>query len=142
MVVIWSEIGLDVFVDQKLSNFYELYSFYIDLEIGKDGILFLNVFLFVMKEELFVKFLNLMNSWYLEQKNVQDVDLKKSFDLVVIDELGVEVWVMYVGDGGFYVNNVIVYNVLVYYSYQEGEFGRCEDIQGYCMILLFLNIYQ
>lgn len=56
-----------------------------------------------------------------EQKNVQDVDLKKSSDLVVTDELGAEVWATYVGDGGFYVNNATVYNVLAYYSYQEGS---------------------
>ena len=70
-------------------------------------------------------------SWYPEQKNVQDVDLKKSSDLVVTDELGAEVWATYVGDGGFYVNNATVYNVLAYYSYQEGELGRREDIQGH-----------
>ena len=49
---------------------------------------------------------------------------EKSSDLVVTDELGAEVWATYVGDGGFYVNNATVYNVLAYYSYQEGELGR------------------
>ena len=46
-------------------------------EIGKDGIPLLNASPLVTKEELSAKFLNLMNSWYPEQKNVQDVDLKK-----------------------------------------------------------------
>lgn len=92
MVATRSETGLDVPVDQKLSNLYELYSPYTDSEIGKDGIPLLNASPLVTKEELSAKFLNLMNSWYPEQKNVQDVDLKKSSDLVVTDELGAEVW--------------------------------------------------
>lgn len=142
MVATRSETGLDVPVGQKLSNLYELYSPYTDSEIGKDGIPLLNASPLVTKEELSAKFLNLMNSWYPEQKNVQDVDLKKSSDLVVTDELGAEVWATYVGDGGFYVNNATVYNVLAYYSYQEGELGRREDIQGHRMTLLLPNTHQ
>lgn len=80
MVATRSETGLDVPVGQKLSNLYELYSPYTDSEIGKDGIPLLNASPLVTKEELSAKFLNLMNSWYPEQKNVQDVDLKKSSD--------------------------------------------------------------
>ena len=45
-------------------------------------------------------------------------------------------------DGGFYVNNATVYNVLAYYSYQEGELGRREDIQGHRMTLLLPNTHQ
>ena len=129
-------------VSQKLSNLYELYSPYADAEVGKDGIPLLNASPLVSKEELSPKFLNRVNSWYPEQKNVQDVDLKKSSDLVVTDELGAEVWATYVGDGGFYVNNATVYNVLAYYSYQEGELGRREDIQGHRMTLLLPNTHQ
>lgn len=129
-------------VSQKLSNLYELYSPYADAEVEKDGIPLLNASPLVSKEELSPKFLNRVNSWYPEQKNVQDVDLNKSSDLVVTDELGAEVWATYVGDGGFYVNNRTVYNVLTYYSYKEGELNKREDIQGHRMTLLLPNTHQ
>ena len=142
MAVARSGAELEIPVSQKLSNLYELYSPYADAEVGKDGIPLLNASPLVSKEELSPKFLNRVNSWYPEQKNVQDVDLNKSSDLVVTDELGAEVWATYVGDGGFYVNNRTVYNVLTYYSYKEGELNKREDIQGHRMTLLLPNTHQ
>lgn len=66
-------------------------------------------------------FINEVNSLYPEQQNVNDSDFSKNSDLKVVDRNGAEIWVTYIGDGGFNVSNPEVYNSLMYYNYTESE---------------------
>lgn len=66
-------------------------------------------------------FTNKVSKLYPEKQNVTDADFAKNSDLKVIDKNGAEVWVTYIDDGGFYVNNWNIYNSLMYYNYTESE---------------------
>ncbi len=66
-------------------------------------------------------FTNKVSSLYPEKQNVRDADFSKNSDLKVVDANGAEVWVTYIGDGGFYINNWNNYNSLMYYNYTESE---------------------
>lgn len=72
-----------------------------------------------VKEQLSPALINKIDSWYPEKKNVQTADLSKNSDLRIVDEDGAQVWVTYVGDSGFCVDNQTVYNSLLYYNYKE-----------------------
>lgn len=62
-----------------------------------------------------------VNGLYPESQNVSDADFSKNSDLKVVGKNGAEVWVTYIGDGGFYLNNSNIYNSLMYYNYTDGE---------------------
>lgn len=70
---------------------------------------------------LSIDFTDKVNSLYPEAKNVTDADLSNNSDLKVVDRNGAEVWVTYIGDGGFNINNRNVYNSLMYYNYTESD---------------------
>ncbi|WP_455960768.1 LruC domain-containing protein [Bacteroides bouchesdurhonensis] len=126
----------------KVSGLYELYVPYKNAEVDKDGIPVQGGCSLISKELLSTALINQIDSWYPEQENVQKADLSKNSDLRVIDENGAEVWVTYVGDGGFYVSNQTVYNSLMYYNYKEGEINGHDDIDNLHMTLLLPNTNQ
>lgn len=92
------------------------------------------------KEQLSPALINKIDSWYPEKKNVQTADLSKNSDLRIVDEDGAQVWVTYVGDGGFCVDNQTVYNSLLYYNYKEGDLKS--DVYKLHMTMLLPNTNQ
>ncbi|WP_455671642.1 LruC domain-containing protein [Phocaeicola sp.] len=81
----------------------------------------------VSKATLSTDFTNKVNKLYPEKQNVTDADFSKNSDLKIVDTNGAEVWVTYIGDGGFYVNNWNVYNSLMYYNYTESELSSMDS---------------
>lgn len=66
-------------------------------------------------------FINQVNKLYPEKQNVSDTDFSKNSDIEVVGKNGAEVWVTYIGDGGFNIKNSNVYNSLMYYNYTDSE---------------------
>ena len=73
-------------------------------------------------------FINQVNSLYPEKQNVKDADFSKNSDLRVVGKNGAEVWVTYIGDGNFYLNNMNTYNSLMYYNYIESELSSMNSL--------------
>ena len=126
----------------RISNLYHIYVPYRSTEVGDNGIPLVGSSQLISQETVSAQLVNLINSWYPEAQNVVTADLKKSPDLIVTDENGAEVWVTYIGDGGFSVNNQTVYNTLVYYNYQEGELTGRDDLGDLHMTLVLPNTQQ
>lgn len=67
----------------------------------------------------------LVSEWYPEKKNVQDetflTDPVYCTDMEIKDEYGCEIWVTYLGDGGFSNSNASIRNMLCYYQYEGGH---------------------
>ncbi len=112
----------------SISNLYQLYTIYSDSEVDRNGIPIVGASSLISKELLSPVFVNKVNSIFPELQNVQKADLHKSSDLIVTDENGAEVWITYIGDGGFSINNKTVYNSLYYYNYEAGELKDRGDI--------------
>lgn len=73
-------------------------------------------------------FINQVNSLYPEKQNVSDSDFSKNSDLKVVDKNGAEVWVTYIGDGGFNISNKDIYNSLMYYNYTESKLSSMNHL--------------
>lgn len=125
-----------------ISNLYDLYVPYSNADVDKDGIPVQGGCSLVSKEQLSPALINKINSWYPEKQNVQTENLSLNSDLIIVDENGAQVWVTYVGDGGFYVENRTTYNSLMYYNYQEGELTNHEDVSKLHMTMLLPNTNQ
>lgn len=126
----------------KISNLYDLYVPYRDSELGRNGIPLVGGSALVSQENVSPQLVNLINSWYPEKQNVVTEDLTKSPDLVVTDDNGAEVWVTYIGDGGFYVDNRTTYNTLAYYNYHKGDLTGRDDVSDLHMTLILPNTNQ
>lgn len=89
-------------------------------------------------------FINQINSLYPEKQNVKDSDFSKNSDLRVVGKNGAEVWVTYIGDGGFYINNMNTYNSLMYYNYTESELSSMNYLTPATlhMTMLLPNTHQ
>lgn len=85
-----------------------------------------------------------IESLFPEKKNVNDADLSKNSDLRVVGKDGAEVWVTYIGDGGFNINNANVYNCLMYYNYTDSEIASMSYLTPATlhMTMLFPNTNQ
>lgn len=98
-----------------------LYS-YLDHKITRKGIPQADGDL-ISKINLPIEFITLASNWYPEGKNVQDekylTDPQYCTDMEVKDEYGCEIWVTYLGDGGFSnaTSNANIKNMLCYYQY-------------------------
>ena len=117
-------------IPTKISGLYNAYSIYADSEVDNNGIPLIGGSSLVSKETLSPTFINKVNSWYPEKVNVQTADLSKNSDLEVNDENGAEIWITYIGDGGFYIDNKTIYNTLFYYNYQDGDLTGRDDINS------------
>ncbi len=75
----------------------------------------------VSLEELDESFKKTVNNLFPEKETYQASDIKKTTDLLVKEENGIELWVTYIGDGGFVSgnNNKNIHNGLYYYTYTE-----------------------
>lgn len=122
-------------------SLYQLFTPYTDAQVDNFCVPLQGASPLVSKETLSPSFLNLINSWYPEEQNVQTADLGKSSDIVITDENGAEVWATYVGDGGFSETNPDVYNVLVYYNYTEGKLTSRSDTYTMRMTELLPNTH-
>lgn len=129
-------------VTEQISGLYKLYIPYKNEEVDKDGIPFQGGSSLISKEQLSPALINKIDSWYPEKQNVQTADLSKNSDLRIVDENGAQVWVTYVGDGGFYVENQTVYNSLMYYNYKDGELKSHDDVEALRMTMLLPNTNQ
>ncbi len=126
----------------RISNLYNLHVPYRNEEVGRNGIPLVDGSSLVSRENVSPQLVNLINSWYPEKQNVVTEDLTKSPDLVVTGENGAEVWVTYIGDGGFSVDNRTTYNSLAYYNYQKGELTGRDDLSALHMTLILPNTNQ
>lgn len=101
-----------------------LYTYWESSDMDKNGILS-NSHPLIEYETLSAEFLNLVNAWYPEKKNVQDekflTDPQFCTDMEVKDENGCEIWVTYIGDGGFSNANPQIKNMLAYYQYNKNH---------------------
>jgi hypothetical protein len=129
-------------VSGPVSNLYQLFVPYRDAEVNEDGIPLQGGSPLVSKEQLSPALINKIDSWYPEKQNVQKADLSKNSDLRIVDGGGAQVWVTYVGDGGFYVANQTIYNSLMYYNYKEGELTGHDDTGNLHMTMLLPNTNQ
>ena len=123
-----------------ISGLYQLFIPYKNDEVNENGIPVQGGCSLVSKEQLSPALINKIDSWYPEKKNVQTADLSKNSDLRIVDEDGAQVWVTYVGDGGFCVDNQTVYNSLLYYNYKEGDLKS--DVYKLHMTMLLPNTNQ
>ena len=73
-------------------------------------------------------FIHQVDGLYPERQNVSDADFSKNSDLRVVGKNGAEVWVTYIGDGGFNVKNGTVYNSLMYYNYTDSELSSMDHL--------------
>lgn len=106
------------------NNFKELYIPYLSTEVSNWGIPISSEkggAGLVSEAVLSTDFINQVNGLYPEKQNVSDADFSKNSDLKVVGKNGAEVWVTYIGDGGFSVKNSTVYNSLMYYNYTDDE---------------------
>ena len=123
-----------------ISGLYQLFIPYKNDEVNENGIPVQGGCSLVSKEQLSPALINKIDSWYPEKKNVHTADLSKNSDLRIVDEDGAQVWVTYVGDGGFCVDNQTVYNSLLYYNYKEGDLKS--DVYKLHMTMLLPNTNQ
>lgn len=126
----------------RVSNLYDLQVPFATSEIGNDGIPLLGASPLVSKETVSPQLVTQINSWYPEQQNVVKEDLGKNPDLVVTADEGAEVWVTYIGDGGFSESNPRSWNLLAYYNYREGAIQGRTDLDHLRMTLLLPNTHQ
>ena len=89
------------------------------------------------KEQLSPALINKIDRSDPENKNVQIADLSKNSDLRIVDEDGAQVWVTYVGVGGFCVDNHTLYNSVLFYYYKEGDLKS--DVYKLHMTMLLHN---
>ena len=112
------------------TNFPNLNILYANSEVSADGIPIPESSNLVSKETLSPNFINMVNSWYPEKQNVKDADFSKNSDLEVVHNNGAEVWVTYIGDGGFYAMNRTVYNSLLYYNYKDDDLKKMSALKS------------
>ena len=121
-----------------------LYTYWESSDMDKNGILS-NSHPLIEYETLSAEFLNLVNAWYPEKKNVQDekflTDPQFCTDMEVKDENGCEIWVTYIGDGGFSNANPQIKNMLAYYQYNKNHssLNQPSDSKDLHKTLIFHN---
>ena len=103
---------------------YNIHSLYNTDDATSKGVLIPGKSPLVSSENLSTGFLNLVNTWYPEKEFQHEEMLEQSCDLVVADAKGAEVWVTYVGDGGFDQGR----GVLMYYNYEAGGLSSNLDV--------------
>lgn len=104
---------------------YNIFSPFAADDANSNGILIPGKSPLVTTEELPTAFLNLVNSWYPEKSFQNEEALNLSSDVVVTDNDGAEIWVTYIGDGDFGIENG--YASLLYYNYEAGELTSNAD---------------
>lgn len=99
--------------------------------------------------ELTLPFLTLVNKWYPEKQNLAKEEYyehRNNTDLLITGEYGTEVWVTYIGDGGFSNANTNINNMLCYYQYVDSEMDNIPtaDIQSKAIrkTVIFTNTNQ
>lgn len=101
--------------------------------------------------DLTLPFLTLVNKWYPEKQNIANEEYyehRNNTDLLITGEYGTEVWVTYIGDGGFSNagSNANINNMLCYYQYPDGEMDNIStaDIQSKAIrkTVIFSNTNQ
>lgn len=125
-----------------------LYS-YLDNKITNKGIPQVDGDL-ISKVNLPLEFITLASKWYPEGENVQDkkylTDAQYCTDMEVKDEYGCEIWVTFLGDGGFSNAdaNRTIKNMLCYYQYEgnHNALKRGDDSQKLHKTLIFHNTNQ
>ena len=110
---------------KRIATRYNVFSPFAKDDANSNGILIPGKSQLVTKEELPAGFVNLVNSWYPEKEFQNEEQLNLSSDLVVTDNNGAEIWVTYIGDGNFGLENG--YASLLYYNYREGELTSNAD---------------
>lgn len=135
---------------KRIYNRYNMFSPFTKADANGNGVLIPGKSPLVTKEELSAEFVNLVNSWYPERAFQSEELLNLSSDLVVTDAGGAEIWVTYIGDGNFGVNNG--FGSLLYYNYEAGELtsnadsykGEKTDVNpndtGVRMTMIFPNV--
>lgn len=139
---------------KRIAKRYNIFSPYLAADADANGVLIAGQSPLVSNEPLDTDFLNLINSWYPERTFQSEELLKLSSDIVVTDDRGAEVWVTYISDGGFCINNPEVYTSVLYYNYEPGGLTSISDVYkgepadgsfnttGLRMTLLFPNIHS
>lgn len=141
-------------VPKRIAKRYNIFSPYLAGAADANGVLIPGGSPLVSKETLDNGFLNQINSWYPELSFQSEELLKSSSDIIVTDDNGAEVWVTYISDGGFCINNPFVYTSVLYYNYEPGDLTSVSDVYkgepangsfnttGLRMTLLFPNIHS
>lgn len=120
------DIALPYDETMKRGENFCFYSYFKDGEdVDKEGRLLLTgKNPLISYEKLSIPFKELVNSYFIERSNFYN-NIDVNTDLIVTDENDTEVWVTYLGDGG-YVNlasgsNKNIRNSLYYYTYTESN---------------------
>ncbi|MDO5571235.1 MAG: LruC domain-containing protein [Bacteroidales bacterium] len=111
----------EIFRDQiSVGRNYKFYHYFNESELNvSDGSLNLNSGV-VSYEKLSPEFLNYIDHYFPEKEQNYSGD-EEDTDFKITDENGAEIWITYIGDGGFTNKNPKVCNGLYYYSYTDSN---------------------